>query len=362
MKVLHIFRTYFPETTGGIEEVIKNIVLSTKCDNLVSDILTVHSKNNSISKEEYSCVYYTKRNFTISHVDFSISCFIKFLKINKSYDILHLHFPWPFADLLALFSSRKTKIIITYHCDILRNPFLYFFYRPFLYLFLKKVDHICVSSEPLYNNSRVISKFKSKCSVVPFALPLKPDYDYKPLKGKYWVFVGMLRKYKGLDVLVNAMQETKENLILVGDGPEKSRIINLVKKLGLNERIQLAGRVSDREKFELLSKSKGFILPSITNAEAFGMSILEALRYEKPVISTELGTGTSWVNLNNDTGFVVPPSNPKELAHAINKISGSPELWNKFSKNAGERFKELFVNEKMGSKYLTIYNNLLKNN
>lgn len=359
MKVLHIFRTYFPETTGGIEEVIKNIVFSTKSDELISDILTVHSKSNTTKRSINSSIYYTKRNFTVSHVDFSISCLQKFLKINKSYDILHLHFPWPFADLLSFLSSGKTKILLSYHCDILRNPFLYFFYRPFLYQFLKKVDHICVSSKPLYNNSKVISNFKNKCSVVPFALPAKAEYEYKPIKGKYWVFVGMLRKYKGLDILVKAMQETKEKLIIVGDGPEKNRIINLVKELGLNERIYLTGRVSDSKKFELLSKSKGFILPSITNAEAFGMSILEALRYEKPVISTEVGTGTSWVNLNNVTGFVVPPCDPLELANAINKISDSSKLWYEFSKNAGKRFNDLFVNEKMGLQYRKIYDKLI---
>ena len=359
MKVLHIFRTYFPETTGGIEEVIKNIVLSTKGDDLVSDILTVHSQESSVSKDDYSCVYYTKRNFTISHVDFSISCFIKFLKINKSYDILHFHFPWPFADLFAFLCSSNTKIVLSYHCDILRNPFLYFFYRPLLYQFLKKVDHICVSSEPLFNNSKVISKFKSKCSIIPFALPSKVEFDYKPVKGKCWVFVGMLRKYKGLETLVRAMQETNESLIIVGDGPEKSRIIGLINELGLTSRIRLTGRVSDNKKFEILSKSKGFILPSISNAEAFGMSILEALRYEKPIISTELGTGTSWVNLNNVSGLVVPPSNPQELAKAINKISSSSKLWCEFSINAGKRFNDLFVNEKMGSELKKVYSKLL---
>ena len=256
MKVLHIFRTFFPETTGGIEEVIKNMVLCTKGDDLEIDILTVHSHKNSVIKDDYSCVYYTKRNFTISHVDFSISCFIKFLRIYQSYDILHFHFPWPFADFFSYFCSSNIKIVLSYHCDILRNPFLYFFYRPFLYQFLKKVDHICVSSLPLLNHSKVLSKFKSKSSIIPFALPRENEFGYEPFKGNTWVFVGMLRKYKGLKILVEAMQETDESLVIVGDGPERSSIISLINELGLTSRISLAGRVSDKSKFEILSSAK----------------------------------------------------------------------------------------------------------
>ena len=88
------------------------------------------------------------------------------------------------------------------------------------------------------------------------------------------------------------------------------------------------------------------------------MCLLEALRYEKPIISTELGTGTSWVNLHNVTGLVVPPSNPQELAKAINKISGSSKLWRSFSINAGKRFNDLFLNEKMGLELKKVYRKL----
>ena len=68
------------------------------------------------------------------------------------------------------------------------------------------------------------------------------------------------------------------------------------------------------------------MLPSIARAEAFGAVLIEAMACGKPAVSTELGTGTSWVNRDGETGFVVPPADPAALAQAIRRLVEDGDL------------------------------------
>jgi rhamnosyl/mannosyltransferase len=75
-----------------------------------------------------------------------------------------------------------------------------------------------------------------------------------------------------------------------------------------------------------LQACAGLVLPSEARSEAFGVVLLEAAAHARPQISTEIGTGTSWVNLDGQTGFVVPPRNPRALAAAIDQLCSDKEL------------------------------------
>jgi len=68
------------------------------------------------------------------------------------------------------------------------------------------------------------------------------------------------------------------------------------------------------------------VLPSIQRTEAFGIVLLEAMACGKPVVTTELGTGTSYACQDGVTGYVVPPKNPKAMQDAINKILLNEDL------------------------------------
>jgi rhamnosyl/mannosyltransferase len=101
------------------------------------------------------------------------------------------------------------------------------------------------------------------------------------------------------------------------------------------------------------------VLPSTAPAEAFGQILLEGLYFSKPLVSTELGTGTSIVNRHNHTGFVVPPGCPVALARAMNKILTDDPCAQRFSTNAFHHYLDNFTAKAQGDKYLRIYRSLL---
>ena len=110
----------------------------------------------------------------------------------------------------------------------------------------------------------------------------------------------------------------------------------------------------------LLDLSYGFVFPSHLRSEAFGISLLEAAMHAKPLISTEIGTGTSYININNETGFTVPPENPEALQNAMQFLWDNPEKAAEMGKSARNRYKQVFTADKMAEEYAKLYKSLCK--
>jgi len=109
-----------------------------------------------------------------------------------------------------------------------------------------------------------------------------------------------------------------------------------------------------------MKNSDLFCLPSISRNEAFGLVLVEALYFGKPLVTTNVdGSGMNYVNINNKTGLVVPPKDPKALAEAINMILSDENLYSRFSKNAKERFKEFEI-DSIANRIINIYQEVLK--
>ena len=101
--------------------------------------------------------------------------------------------------------------------------------------------------------------------------------------------------------------------------------------------------------------------PSNLRTEAFGIALLEAAYFGNPLISCEIGTGTSFVNKHDETGLVVKPGCPKDLRDAMLKLLNNKDLAIKMGKNAKKRAKKLFNSDKQSKSYLKIYSEILKN-
>jgi glycosyltransferase involved in cell wall biosynthesis len=128
----------------------------------------------------------------------------------------------------------------------------------------------------------------------------------------------------------------------------------MIKRENLNDKVILTGKVKNINSF--LSKCDVFCLPSISRNEAFGLVLVEALYFGKPLVTTNVeGSGMNFVNIDNFTGFVVEPRNPKALAEAINKILSDEDLYKILSQNAKKRFNEFKI-EAIGDKIILHYN------
>lgn len=120
------------------------------------------------------------------------------------------------------------------------------------------------------------------------------------------------------------------------------------------------GYQGDEDKVALLELSYAIVFPSHLRSEAFGISLLEGAMYGKPMISSEIGTGTSYINIHNETGLVVPPSQPEALREAMRTLWENPTRAQEMGIKAEARYKQLFTAEEMGRKWVELYEGLLQ--
>jgi rhamnosyl/mannosyltransferase len=151
------------------------------------------------------------------------------------------------------------------------------------------------------------------------------------------------------------MKDVEANLALVGSGPLEDEVRALVGELGIADRVRLFPPLSFDDLVSMYHACDVFCLPSVERSEAFGIVLLEAQACGKPCVSTELGTGTSYANLDGVTGLVVPPRNPEALARALHTILEDADLKNRLSEQARIRVEHEFTVQTMAARTLDAY-------
>lgn len=176
-----------------------------------------------------------------------------------------------------------------------------------------------------------------------------PNYDNK----NYFLYVGRLSKEKGIITLLNAMKNLPDiELHIVGKGEEEENIKNEINRLNLKN-IKLLGYKSGDELKNEYKNCIASVVPS-TAFEMFGLIIIEAFRYGKPVIGTDIG-GIAKIIDHDKNGFLVPVDNTKDLTEAINKLYNNPELIKEFGKNAREKVEQFYSPDVHYEKLMNIY-------
>jgi glycosyltransferase involved in cell wall biosynthesis len=171
--------------------------------------------------------------------------------------------------------------------------------------------------------------------------------------------LGVLRYYKGLHHLVRASRQIHGTVVLAGSGPEDEALKALVAELGVGN-VVFAGQVSEAEKHALLGACSALVLSSHLRSEAYGMVLLEAAMYAKPQVSCEIGTGTSFINLDGETGYVVPAENPEALARAVNQLLEAPSAAAEMGRRARLRYEQNFTGDIMAAAYRELYESVIR--
>lgn len=157
---------------------------------------------------------------------------------------------------------------------------------------------------------------------------------------------------------MDAAKNNDFNIVIVGSGDAENELKSLAQKLVLKN-VHFVGAVSDEDKSALLTLCYCVVFPSHLRSEAFGISLAEGAMYGKPLISAEIGTGTSFINIHNETGVVVERNNPQALQDAMFKLISEPELAKHYGSNAYQRYLDFFTAEHMIQKYSAVYHELL---
>jgi glycosyltransferase involved in cell wall biosynthesis len=366
MKILHFYKNYLPDSIGGVEQVIRQICESTAKHGVSSEVLTLSDSIKSFQFGSHQ-VHCAKTNFEIASTRFSISAIKYFYQLSKNADIIHYHFPWPYMDFVHFATRVHKPTVVTYHSDIIRQKVLLHLYRPLERRFLKSVNCIVTTSPNYLATSSVLNQFSKKVRVIPigidkslYPVPTKERLDYwqNLFSGRFFLFVGVIRYYKGLNILLDAASGTDYPVVIVGAGPIEKELKRKAHILGLKN-IFFLGRLSEEDKIALLMLCYAVVFPSHLRSEAFGVSLLEGAMFGKPMISTEIGTGTSYVNLDGETGLVVPPSNTVAFRNAMRYLLENPDVAGEMGRKAEARYWKLFTADRMALDYIDLYTELI---
>ena len=281
MRVLHVYRTYFPETQGGLEETIRQICLNTAPHGVESRVLcTSETIEPRVVRRDEAAVYRCRRSGEIASCSLSVEAFPMFRRLLAWANVVHYHFPWPLADVMHFTARARTPTVVTYHSDIVRQRMLGWMYAPLMRRFLGSVDRIVCTSPNYLASSEVLKSFADRVDVVPIGLdegsyPCASDALLDCTEARFgsgfFLFIGVLRYYKCLHILLEAMQGASYRAVIVGSGPMERQLRKQCRRLGLSN-VTFTGYLPDPMKVALIKACRAVVSPSYLRAEAFGVS------------------------------------------------------------------------------------------
>ncbi|MFG0805234.1 glycosyltransferase family 4 protein [Pseudomonas fluvialis] len=368
MRVLHLFKTYYPESMGGIEQVIFQLCQSCRAHGIEGEVLTLSA--NPLPERVQVGSHWVQRarlDLNLASTGFSRDALAQFRLRARHADLIHYHFPWPFMDLLHFAAGLRKPTLLTYHSDIVRQKMLLRLYRPLMHRFLSSVDAIVTASPNYLETSRVLALYRDKTQVVPYGLDRQsyPAASPDVLEGwrtrfpaGFFLFVGVMRYYKGLHILLEACQNSHYPVLIVGAGPLESALREQAQRLRLSN-VHFLGALPDADKIALLQLSRALVFPSHLRSEAFGISLLEGAMFGKPMISSEIGTGTSYINNHGETGLVVPPGDAAALRQAMDRLWVDADMAARMGAAAQQRYEQLFTAARMGQRMAEVYQQVM---
>ncbi|HUR89872.1 MAG TPA: glycosyltransferase [Ramlibacter sp.] len=367
MRVLHVYKSYYPDSVGGIEQVIAQLATALNAAGDESRIFTLSpNPDPAVLARSEGEVHRCRTTVEISSNPLSISAMAGFRRHLDWADVVHYQFPWPFADLMHVASGTRKPSVVSYQSDIVRQKLLLHAYSPLMYHFLRKVDAVVATSPQYRDSSPVLTRLNREVRVIPNGIDEgaypAPEHErvsaWREILGEgFFLFVGVLRYYKGLETLLRAASGFDGRIVIAGTGPEAQHLQEYAASQRL-ENVRFVGAISDADKVSLIRLSRAFVFPSHLRSEAFGMSLLEAAMHARPMICCEIGTGTSYINVDGETGFVVPPQDPAALQDAMHRFLREPQLARRMGDAARSRFLSNFTAQEMARSYHGLYREL----
>jgi glycosyltransferase involved in cell wall biosynthesis len=300
----------------------------------------------------------------------------------KKFDVIQLHYPFYGAQEMIWLGKKlglykKAKIIIWYHMDAsFKNVFFKIWHWKTWLLqksLFKQADKICAASFDYLESSKIrklYQKQPAKFIQIPFgtnqnpkgvrsqsAQKLKTQLGIK-FSDKIILFVGGLDNahyFKGVPILIDAIHKLNNKnikLIIVGDGNLRDDYERQVSGLNLAEQIIFIGHVEQKELAYYYFISDLTVLPSTSRAEAFGLVLVEAKTFGKPVIGSDLPGVRDVVG---ESGLTAKRGNADDLAEKIKKILTDKKLYDEFSGKALEEIKQKYNWDKHIQKLEEVY-------
>lgn len=363
MKILHVYKDYDP-IVGGIENHMKTLSEAMVAQGHEVQVLVTNPASLPAMETINGVqVHRVHRLATVASTPLSLALPLALRRFTP--DITHLHFPYPIGEVSQWLMGGKRPFVITYHSDVVKQKAILAFYKPLLKRVLQKANAILPTSDRYIQSSPYLRPLADKCHVVPLSVDMERFEQAPPLYPKTdvptIVFVGLHRYYKGLDDLIKAMPQLNARLLVAGSGPMTAVWQTLAQELKLGHKVQFVGRVPDADLPAFYKSGDIFVLPANARSEAFGKVLLEAMAAGLPCVTTEVGTGTSYVVQHEITGLIVPPKSPVKLGEAIYQLLQNKSYRQQLGQAGQDRARQEFTVARMVERVTAIYKQILEN-
>lgn len=359
MKIVHVYKDYYPPVRGGIEQTVARIAREQVRAGHEVTVLASASGGRRTVTEILDGVRVVRVAEWARALSSPICPGFPAELARHAADLWHLHHPNPLGELSWCLVSPPGALLVTYYAEIVRQKALLPLYAPFLNALLDRADRIqVISPQALSRGGSPLAPHRDKCRCVPLGVDVEPMLALdrngaaaRELRARFGdpfvLFVGRLRAYKGLETLLAAMPGVPARLVIVGDGPMGPGLKAQAAALGLGDQVMFAGSLDDAGLLDHLAAGGIGVLPSSQPSEAFGLAMVEYLAAGMPAVCTELGTGTTFVNEPGRTGLAVPPRDPAALREALKELAGDPSRRAAFGEEGRRRARTMFSTQAM---------------
>ena len=369
MKVLQVGR-FYPLPLGGVEQVIRNIYEGLNVAGMNCDVLS-YSKTfrSSVETSSAGTIYRSA----------SLGCFSStwlapllpwhLKRLAGNYAVIHLHHPDPMSALTFFLLRPKVKLVIHWHCNIVRQKIGRLLISPLIYWLLKRADAVVVTT-PNYKRTRHLMRWCDKVHVIPIGIDDEDlsadDEQTQAIRAMYAnrfvvLAVGRLIYYKGFEYLIKAARALDEQIMILiaGEGRDRNKLEGLIKKMQVQDRVKLLGYLDETDLACYYQACDLFCLSSVANSEAFGIVQLEAMKFGKAIVSTVIPeSGVSWVNADQISGINVQAKDSAALARAISLLHQQPALRKRMGERGRQRFHDMFSRERMCRSLIRLYESI----
>ncbi len=334
---------YYPPIKGGIELVEK--MMTKSLVELGHEVTVIsYSKNTLIRQGEFKeNVFEFKENLNVASAPFSISMLtnLKKIIIERKINKILVHLPNPQAHEMVkmckgFFKKNNVEVIAVYHSDIVNKKIFGDIYNFYFKLTSQVYSKWIVSSENLVNSSNVLNSIdKDKFIILPFCSEGLLNFNKRSGFNNKIVTIGRMVPYKGFDFLIETLKKTQYELHIIGGGPLFHRLYKLK-----SENIFFHQNATEVEKANILHQASVVVIGSLNNAEAYGMTIVEAFESGLMVIAPDLPTGVTYLVQDKQTGLVYKRRDEKDLIEKLNQIASDSKLYENVTYNARKFYED----------------------
>jgi len=348
---------FYPPEWGGIETFAKNLADGVAASGILSEI-TVFTRDETIVERVGDVIVdRSHAGRTISSQPISLPWLWRTIRRARDADVVLVHYPNVLA--IAAVPFLRTKRLVTYwHSDVVNKGVLGRIVGVAERYLLRRSDLVLASTQSYADASPRLRAVRNKTKVLAIGID---DVNHLPQQtlpytianfvgetGRIVLAVGRLVKYKGFDVLIHAAGHVPPDtrIVIVGAGPERDYLLGLIDRLGVTDRVLLAGRQDDASLQALFQVAAVYAMSSVERSEAYAIVQLEAMAHAIPIVATDIaGSGVPEVSGHGETGALVPVGDAAALGQALTMILDCKD--DLLRQRARQRFEARFTTEHM---------------